>query len=34
MFIYDHNLRITPKDAMKHPYFDPIKEYERQQEYV
>jgi serine/threonine protein kinase len=25
MLVYDHMLRITPKDAMNHPYFDPIK---------
>ena len=25
MLIYDHHKRITPKDAMNHPYFDPIK---------
>ena len=26
MLIYDHSERITPKDAMEHPYFKPIKE--------
>ncbi len=25
MLVYDKNLRITPIDAMKHPYFDPVK---------
>eukprot|EP00828_Plagiopyla_frontata_P002900 TRINITY_DN10666_c0_g1_i1.p2 TRINITY_DN10666_c0_g1~~TRINITY_DN10666_c0_g1_i1.p2 ORF type:complete len:145 (-),score=28.91 TRINITY_DN10666_c0_g1_i1:18-452(-) len=25
MLIYDHALRITPKDALNHPYFLPIK---------
>ena len=25
MLVYDHAERITPKDAMSHPYFDPIK---------
>ncbi|CAD8051770.1 unnamed protein product [Paramecium sonneborni] len=25
MLIYDHALRITPKDAMDHPYFLPVK---------
>ncbi|CDW86640.1 UNKNOWN [Stylonychia lemnae] len=25
MLVYDKNQRITPKDAMKHPYFDPVK---------
>lgn len=27
MLKYDHSERILPKDAMDHPYFDPIKEY-------
>jgi casein kinase II subunit alpha len=27
LLMYDKNLRITPIDAMKHPYFDPIKQY-------
>jgi len=26
MLRYDHSERITPKDAMEHPYFKPIKE--------
>jgi casein kinase II subunit alpha len=26
MLRYDHAERITPKDAMEHPYFNPIKE--------
>jgi len=25
MLIYDHMERITPKEALKHPYFDPIR---------
>ena len=27
MLKYDHAERITPKDAMDHPYFKPVKEY-------
>lgn len=27
MLIYDHADRITPKDAMDHEYFAPVKEY-------
>jgi casein kinase II subunit alpha len=27
MLRYDHPERITPKDAMEHPYFKPVKEY-------
>ena len=27
MLRYDHAERITPKDAMEHPYFKPVKEY-------
>jgi casein kinase II subunit alpha len=27
MLRYDHAERITPKDAMEHPYFKPIKEH-------
>jgi casein kinase II subunit alpha len=26
MMVYDHALRITPKDAMKHAYFDSVRE--------
>ena len=26
MLRYDHLERIAPKDAMEHPYFDPLKE--------
>lgn len=26
MLRYDHAERMTPKDAMQHPYFNPIKE--------
>jgi len=29
---YDKNERIKPKDALKHPYFDPIREFIRTQE--
>jgi casein kinase II subunit alpha len=25
MLVYDKNLRITPRDALKHAYFDPIR---------
>jgi serine/threonine protein kinase len=25
MMVYDKNLRITPIEAMKHRYFDPIR---------
>jgi len=27
MMKYDHFERITPKDAMEHPYFKPVKEF-------
>jgi casein kinase II subunit alpha len=27
MLVYDKNLRITPIDAMKHPYFNPVKQF-------
>ena len=27
MLRYDHAERITPKDAMEHPYFKPVKEF-------
>jgi len=27
MLVYDHAARVTPKDAMDHPYFKPVKEY-------
>lgn len=27
MLKYDHAERITPKDAMEHPYFEPVKDY-------
>lgn len=27
MLVYDKNLRITPIEALKHPYFDPVKQY-------
>jgi hypothetical protein len=26
MLVFDHNERISAKDAMDHPYFTPIKE--------
>ena len=29
---YDKNLRIRPKDAMAHKYFDPIREFAREQD--
>ena len=25
MLVYDKNLRITPENAMKHPFFEPIR---------
>lgn len=28
MLKYDHAERVTPKDAMEHPYFKPVKEYQ------
>ncbi len=28
---YDHALRLTPKEAMQHPYFKPIREYKAKQ---
>jgi len=27
MLIYDHAERITPKDAMDHPYFETVRQY-------
>lgn len=27
MLRYDHAERITPREAMEHPYFKPVKEY-------
>ena len=27
MLVYDHAERITPKDAMEHEYFEPIRQY-------
>jgi casein kinase II subunit alpha len=27
MLVYDKNLRITPIDALKHPYFNPVKQF-------
>ena len=32
MLKYDKNERIRPRDAMEHPYFDPIREFIRIQE--
>jgi len=29
MLRYDHAERLTPKDAMEHPYFAPVKEYHK-----
>jgi hypothetical protein len=26
MLVYDKNLRNTPIEAIKHPYFDPVKQ--------
>lgn len=26
MIVYDHDMRITPKDAMEHPYFRVVRE--------
>lgn len=26
MLVYDKNLRITPRDAMQHAYFDPVRQ--------
>ncbi|ETO21271.1 hypothetical protein RFI_15933 [Reticulomyxa filosa] len=26
---YDHQDRLSPREAMKHPYFDPVHEYKR-----
>ena len=27
MLRYDHAERVTPRDAMEHPYFKPVKEH-------
>ena len=32
MLQFDKNLRITPREAMKHPYFQPILEFAQSQE--
>ena len=32
MLQYDKNLRIRPREAMAHKYFDPIREFVKQQE--
>ena len=32
MLVYDKNLRITPKKAMEHHYFDPIRKFALEQE--
>lgn len=26
MLVYDHEMRLTAKQAMAHPYFDPVRE--------
>jgi casein kinase II subunit alpha len=25
LLVYDHQLRFTPREAMAHPYFDPVR---------
>jgi casein kinase II subunit alpha len=32
MLRYDHAERITPKDAMEHPYFAPLKQQQKTQQ--
>lgn len=32
MLKYDHSERITPKDAMEHPYFEPIRKHHKENE--
>ena len=32
MLVYDKNLRINTVDAMKHPFFDPIREFVAKQD--
>jgi len=32
MLVYDKNLRINCKEAMKHPYFDPIRDFVAKQD--
>jgi casein kinase II subunit alpha len=29
MLRYDHAERLTPRDAMEHPYFAPVKEFHK-----
>jgi hypothetical protein len=29
MLKYDHAERVTPRDAMEHPYFKPIKDHHK-----
>ena len=31
MLLYDRSERICPKDAMLHPYFEPVREYKMKQ---
>jgi len=33
MLVYDHFKRIVPKDALNHPYFDPIKKNGKLEQY-
>ena len=30
MLVYDHAERVTPKDAMNHQYFQPVRDYHAQ----
>ena len=32
LLTYDHNARLLPKEALEHPYFDPVKDYLWKQE--
>jgi len=32
MLVYDHALRVTPKDAMGHDYFLPVREFHLKKE--
>ncbi|KAJ3447909.1 casein kinase ii subunit alpha-2 [Anaeramoeba flamelloides] len=34
MLLYDHQDRITAFEAMEHPYFDSVKEFEKKREYL
>jgi hypothetical protein len=31
MLVYDHSERITPKEAMEHEYFAPVREMQEKQ---